>query len=95
MWTGQAGKGDNARPAPAFMWNDEELGGDALPLAALHGILRVGLFMGLLKLTIDGATKAAVMTGRRLPQDDYFCAIVSLGQPPPDIKAIPCWRTEH
>jgi len=57
--------------------------------------LRVGLFMGLLSATVDGATKAAVMTDRRRPQGDYFCAIVSLGQPPPDIKAIPCWSTEH
>ena len=52
-----------------------------------------GLFMGKLELTVEGTTRAVVMTSRRLPEDDYFCALIAAGATPPEIDAIPCWST--
>ena len=78
---------------PAFSWNGEALGGKSVPLAALHGFVSMGLFMGKLQLTIEGATRAVVLTSRRLPEDDYFCALVAAGATSPEFEAIPCLST--
>ena len=82
---------DNS-PADCFSWDDKGLGGGrALPLAAMNGYVSLSLFRGLLKLTVDGECKASVIIGTALPVDDYFCAIVGMGDAPPEITAIPCW----
>ena len=83
----------DAPQARAFAWNGAELGGETLPLSALHGFVSLGLFMGKLHLAIEGTTRAAIMTSHRLPVDDYFCAIVASGNAPPEIEAVPCWST--
>jgi hypothetical protein len=85
----------NTPKGSAFTWNGKPVGesGAVLP-SALHGFVTIGLFMGLLKATVDGVCKAAVATGLRLPEDDWFVAMVADGSAPPQITAVPCWSME-
>ena len=77
----------------AFAWNGEPLGSATLALSSLHGFLSTGYLLGKLHVAIDGATRAVEMTGRgRLPDGDYFVALVAAGGPPA-IKVVPCWST--
>ena len=62
-------------------------------LSSLHGFVSIGYLLGKLHVAIDGTTRAVEMAGRgRLPDGDYFVALVAAGGPPA-IKAIPCWST--
>ena len=79
------------RSAP-FSWNGQPLGEGDLPLAALHGYVVMSIFVGLVKVTVDGQTKAAVMTGLRLPEDDWFVSIIAGSVP--ELTCIPCWSMD-
>ena len=77
----------------AFAWNGESFGNATLALSSLHGFVTIGYLLGKLHVAIDGTTRAVEMAGRgRLPDGDYFVALVAAGGPPA-IKAIPCWST--
>ena len=77
----------------AFAWNGESFGSATLALSSLHGFVSIGYFLGKLHVAIDGTTRAVEMTSRgRLPDGDYFVALVAAGGPPA-IKVIPCWST--
>ena len=77
----------------AFAWNGESFGSATLALSSLQGFVSIGYLLGKLHVAIDGTTRAVEMASRgRLPDGDYFVALVAAGGPPA-IKAIPCWST--
>ena len=84
--------GNGPRAAP-FSWNGHPLGEGELPLSALYGYVSMSFFVGLLKVTTDGKTKSAVMTGLRLPEDDWFVSIIAPGSVP-EVTCIPCWSMD-
>ena len=84
--------GNGPRAAP-FSWNGRPLGEGELPLSALYGYVSMSFFVGLLKVTTDGKTKSAVMTGLRLPEDDWFVSIIAPGSVP-EVTCIPCWSMD-